>query len=99
MRPLRQPEFQNGIDDLAAGRNGRIHGEASIDDRVNAKRGIGTTRGEIREEPILYSLYGGIRGSEKKNRLPRAPLSMSVLAPSSPLMDQNRHGAESVPTH
>src|SRR6266436_5187304 len=47
MRPLRQPEFQNGIDDLVAGRNGQIHGEASIDDRVNAKRDIGKTRGEI----------------------------------------------------
>src|SRR6478672_13757743 len=50
IRPLRQPEFQNGIDDLSASRNRRIHGEASIDDRVNAKRGIGKTRGEIREE-------------------------------------------------
>ena len=71
IRPLLQPEFQNGIDNLAAGRNGRIYGEASIDDRINAKGGVRKTRGEIREEPIPHSLHGGFRASQKINELHR----------------------------
>jgi hypothetical protein len=48
---LRQPDLQHGINDLAAGRDSRIYGEAPLDDRVDAERCVGKANSEIRDDP------------------------------------------------